>query len=251
MNPSVRSCWLLLILVLALAPAPATASLPWSLEFEAAMVTASRNDVAIPRDSGTRFSLVDDLKTDDDVAFRLRLGRRLGLRHHLSALYAPLRLHAAGRIDRALMYNGESFAAAVDLSAIYQFNSYRLTWRYDTVRSERLDLGLGVTGKIRDAFIELSDGEITTRKENLGFVPLLHLRFDWRWSGKLSLLLEADALAAPQGRAEDVLLAVAVRPWQQGTLRLGYRLLEGGANVAAVYNFALIQYYVFGWSQRF
>jgi hypothetical protein len=236
------------LLVLFAGPAGA---LPWSLEFEAAMVNASRNDIAIPGDGGTRFSLVDDLDTDDDVAFRVRLGRGLGERHHLSALYAPLRLHASGRTDFAIDFNGETFAPEADLAAVYTFNSYRLTWRYDTVRSESLDLGLGLTGKVRDAYVELSDGSTTTRKEDLGFVPLVHLRLDWRWSSKLGLLLEADALAAPQGRAEDALLALAVNPWRQGTLRLGYRVLEGGADVDDVYSFALIHYYVIGWSQRF
>lgn len=215
------------------------------------MVQASRNDVGIPGDGGTRFSLVDDLDTDDDVAFRVRLGRRLGDRHHLSALYAPLRLHAAGRPDFAIDFDGETFAAGAALDATYQFNSYRLTWRYDLVQERRLDLGLGLTAKVRDAFIELGDGQTVARKDDLGFVPLLHLRLGWRLTGKIGLELEADALAAPQGRAEDALLAIALRPWRQGTLRLGYRLLEGGADGDAVYNFALIHYLVFGWSQRF
>ena len=50
---------------------------------------------------------------------------------------------------------------------------------------------------------------------------------------------------------EAVLAALAVRPWGAGTFRLGYRFLEGGADVDDVYNFAFIHYYVFGWSQRF
>jgi hypothetical protein len=44
----------------------------------------------------------------------------------------------------------------------------------------------------------------------------------------------------PQGRAEDVMLAL---PWDVGeaiTLRAGYRMLEGGADNDEVYNFAWI-----------
>lgn len=235
------------------APPPAAAQTPWNLDLEAAMVTATSNDVGIPGDTGTRFSLTDDLDTDDDVAFRVRLGRRLGERHHLSVLYAPLQLSADGAVDFPIDYNGERFAAGRDLEATWTFDSYRLTWRYDLARSERVDFGLGVTAKVRDAYIELSDGETTTRKDDLGFVPLLHLRLDWRWSDKLGLLLEGDALASPtgEGRAEDVLLALTVRPWRSGSFRVGYRLLEGGADVQEVYNFALLQYAIFGWSQRF
>jgi len=245
-------CSLVLPWVLFSCMAPSMASaLPWSLDLEAAMVTASRNDLQIPGDTGTRFSLVDDLDTDDDVAFRVRLGRSLGERHHLFALYAPLRLHASGQTGFAIDYNGEAFAPEADLTAAYTFNSYRLTWRYDALRTDRFDLGLGLTGKVRDASIELSDGVTTTSKDNVGFVPLVHLRLDWRWTGKLGLVLEADALAAPQGRAEDALIALALQPWRQGTLRLGYRVLEGGSDGDEVYSFALIHYLVFGWSQRF
>lgn len=244
--------WLGALALLASAAGVGGASAPpWSLDFEAAMVTATRNDVGIPGTTGTRFSLVDDLATDDDVAFRVRLSRALGSRHNLSVLYAPLRLHAQGQTGFPIDFNEASFAADADLKATYKFNSYRLTWRYEMVRGQRLDFGLGLTGKIRDAFVELGDGTITTRKENVGFVPLVHLRLDWRWTAKLGLILEADALAAPQGRAEDALLAIVVRPWHQGTMRLGYRVLEGGADVDDVYSFALIHYYVFGWSHRF
>jgi hypothetical protein len=250
-SPTLKHPVLSCVLALCLVATGGATALPWSLDLEAAMVQASRNDVGIPGDSGTRFSLVDDLTTDDDVAFRIRLGRRLGDRQRLAVLYAPLRLYAAGQPGFAIDFNGESFASDADLSAVYQFNSYRLTWSYDLVQDRNVDLALGLTGKVRDAFIELSDGETTARKDDLGFVPLLHLRLAWRWTGKISLEFEADALAAPQGRAEDVLAALALRPWQQGTLRLGYRLLEGGGDGDAVHNFAMIHYLVFGWSQRF
>ena len=49
-----------------------------------------------------------------------------------------------------------------------------------------------------------------------------------------------DALAAPQGRAEDVLLAPYVDLSERVRFRIGYRLLEGGADNDEVYNFALV-----------
>jgi len=57
------------------------------------------------------------------------------------------------------------------------------------------------------------------------------------------LLLDGDALVGPNGgRAEDVLLAAQWRV-REGTLaRIGYRILEGGADVDSVYNFALVHY---------
>jgi hypothetical protein len=59
---------------------------------------------------------------------------------------------------------------------------------------------------------------------------------------KFGLLLEGDALGAPQGRAEDVLLAGTYSLSDHILLRIGYRILEGGADNDEVYNFALIHY---------
>lgn len=241
----------LLATMLLIAAGPATAQKPWTLEAEAAMVQPTRNDVRIPGDSGTEFSLTDDLSPDDDVAFRVRLGRQIGERSHVSLLYAPLVLHSEGTPGFAIDYDGVTFAEGAKLESTYKFNSYRATWRYDLARSDDLSFGLGLTGKVRDAYIELTDGSVTTRKDNVGFVPLIHFRLAWNWGDTLGLLVEGDALAAPQGRAEDVLAALVLRPRSSSSFRLGYRILEGGADNDEVYSFALINYYTFGWVQRF
>ena len=232
---------------------PAGAAGPWCIDLEAAMVTAESNDVAIPNQTGTRLSLTSDLTTDDDVAFRIGLGHRIGQRNRITVLYAPLRLYARGAVDFPIDFNGESFAADEDLRAVSQYNNYRLSWTYDLVQYDNLELGLGLTANVRDAYIELSDATTTSRYDDLGFVPLLNLRFDWRWHRKLGLLIEADGAVAPggKGRAEDVLLALTIRPWGQGTFRLGYRFREGGVDIADIYSFAYISSYVFGWRQQF
>ena len=67
-----------------------------------------------------------------------------------------------------------------------------------------------------------------------------------RFGPKFSLLLDVDALAAPQGRAEDVLLAALFRISPALTLKAGYRFVEGGADNDAVYNFTLIHYAAVG-----
>ena len=69
---------------------------------------------------------------------------------------------------------------------------------------------------------------------------------EWFVKERLTILLRGDALAAPQGRAEDVLLAAQLYPNEAITLRLGYRILEGGANNDEVYNFSLVHYAVIG-----
>ena len=83
-------------------------------------------------------------------------------------------------------------------------------------------------------------------KTNTGFVPLVNFLAEWRPSKRLRFILEGDALAGPQGRAEDVLLALRYSLGERVGVKIGYRLLEGGADVDQVYNFTLINYAVLG-----
>jgi hypothetical protein len=213
---------------------------------EAGAVATSRNDVRIPGSGGTELSLSDELSSPAAPAFRVRAGVRLAERHLITALYAPLQLEARGTAARELAFAGQTFTAGTPLYAVYRFDSYRLTYRYSFLREPRGELAAGFTGKIRDAEVSLY-GNGVGRKTNTGFVPLLNIHAEWRpGGGEWGLLLDADALAAPQGRAEDVLLAVtwAVRP--DVVLRLGYRMLEGGADNDEVYSFAWLHYAVVG-----
>jgi hypothetical protein len=220
----------------------------WFLDVEGGWVWCTKNDVRIPGDTGTPFSLSDDFTIESKFAFRLRLGYQLHPRHSLSVLYAPLSLNAEGSIDKDIFFNGLTFPANASLQGLYRFNSYRLTYRFELVSSERWQVGIGLTAKIRDAEIKVEDATQSSSKPDLGFVPLLHFRVKWAFSDKMGLLLEGDAAASPggQGRAEDILLALLYNPSRNVAIKVGYRILEGGADVEEVYNFALLQYLIGG-----
>jgi len=212
----------------------------------ASIGSASVNVVRIPGQGGTRFSLVNDLEATAEPEFRLRVGYRIAERHLITALSAPLQLEASGELDRDVTFQGETFAAGEPVLATFRFDSYRLTYRFSFVRNDEWDLAAGVTGKIRDAAISLY-GARAASKTNTGFVPLFNLHAQWRpGGGVFGVVLDADALAAPQGRAEDVTLALAWDVDEAITLRAGYRMLEGGADNEEVYNFAWIHYGVVG-----
>jgi hypothetical protein len=132
------------------------------------------------------------------------------------------------------------------LLAVYRFDSYRLTYRYSFVMNRSFDLAAGATAKIRDAEISLNGAE-TSSKSNTGFVPLLSVHVEWRpGDGPLGLLFDVDALAAPQGRAEDILLAAMWTVREGVAIYAGYRTLEGGADNDEVYTFAWFHYAVAG-----
>lgn len=229
---------------------PAAADGP-EADFEVGVVAASSNSVRIPGAGGTRLSLVDELRTGAAPFFRLRAGYRFAERHYVTALYAPLAVTARGELEREVFFAGETFAAGSSVLAVYRFDSYRLTYRYELVRRETFDLAVGLTGKLRDAEVSLYGPEVA-RKTNTGFVPLVNLHLSWRpQGGRFGLVFDADALAAPQGRAEDLLLAGTWAVREGLTLRAGYRTVEGGSNVDEVYSFAWLHYGVVGAELRF
>jgi hypothetical protein len=213
-----------------------------AVDFETGVVITGYNNVRIPGDQGTLFSLNEDLNASPELFYRIRISYTIGNRHTLSALYAPLTNDYSGRVSNDINFAGEVFPSNTDLYGKYKFNSYRLTYRYELVRKPMIEFGLGFTVKIRDAGIALSAPGLEAEKANVGFVPIINFRLFWHLHEKLGVLLEGDALAAPQGRAEDVLFAATYRLSDRIGFKAGYRLLEGGADNDEVYNFALFHY---------
>jgi hypothetical protein len=141
-----------------------------------------------------------------------------------------------------IFFEGVTFPANTDLTGTYKFNSYRFTYRYEIVLKPKFEFGLGFTAKIRDAKIAMASADLESEKTNVGFVPIINFRMFWKLDEKFGILLDGDALAAPQGRAEDILIAATYRVSDRFGLKAGYRILEGGADNDEVYNFALFNY---------
>lgn len=222
-----------------------------TIDVETGLVFTGYNNVRIPGDMGTYFSLKNDLKTKTQICYRLRASYTIKSRHTLSLLYAPLQTKSEGSVANDIFFEGVLFPAGTELAGTYKFNSYRLTYRYDLVQKSKIEFGLGFTAKIRDAKISLSSTDLYSEKTNVGFVPILNFRLLWKVDDKLGLLLDGDALAATQGRAEDVLIAATYKHSNNFSIRAGYRILEGGADNEEVYNFALFHYAAVGLSYTF
>jgi len=215
----------------------------WDFNIEGGIVLPGYNDVQIPNtEDGTRFSLKNDLKIDNKIYYRFRLSYSLGKKSALSLLYAPLTVKAKGVLKKPIDFNGTHFNTGTPVKGLYRFNSYRLTYKYRLVGKPKIKIWVGFTAKIRDAEVKIEDGSKISSKTNVGFVPLLHLDIEWLWGRHLGLLFEADALAAKQGRAEDVSTAIFYKTGKNIKLKFGYRFVEGGADVEEVYNFAMLNY---------
>lgn len=228
-----------------------TASGQVLLDAETGMTSTGYNDIRIPGTNGTDISFTNDLSTEPAFFYRLRAGYTFNGSHTLVALVAPLKLKAYGTLGYLVSFAGTDFSSGTPLTGTYVFNSYRFTYRYGFIDDEHLYLGAGLTGKIRDASIQLEGGGRSARKTNLGFVPLINFYFDWQPLEHWGLIVEGDALAAPQGRAEDVFAGIYFYADRFLHIKAGYRVLEGGADNDEVYNFTLVHYAVIGGIVRF
>ncbi|HAR41789.1 MAG TPA: hypothetical protein DCS07_04045 [Bdellovibrionales bacterium] len=213
-----------------------------SVELEGQVLWQGRNDAAIPGDTGTRFSLREILKSST-AGFRLEASYPLSERSQLRGVFAPLTIQDSGTLLSPVSFQGSSFNTTEPIETIFKFNSYRLTYRYRFIQNDDWTLFAGLTAKVRDAKISLRQGSAFQEKANLGFVPLLYCAAAYHFNTDWQAELEFDALAAPQGRAEDLRLALRKNFSVRGlSAALGYRILEGGADNKTVFTFALFHY---------
>jgi hypothetical protein len=216
--------------------------LRWSLNVDGGAAWQSRNDVQIPNDSGTRFSLADIAGSGPLPFYRLELNYKWKPRHGFRFLYAPFEYTKTGTLDKDVFFVDQTFNAGEPTEATYRFNSYRATYRYLWHDGKQWQWHVGFTAKIRDAEIALKQEGKSAKDSNVGIVPLINLYGEYAFARRWRFIVDFDGLAAPQGRAVDLGLLVhydVAKRWYVGG---GYRTLEGGADNDEVYNFAWIHY---------
>jgi hypothetical protein len=213
------------------------------LDIEGGLVFGTNyNKVRIPNKGGTLVNLAKQLEINPKAFYRIRGGYTFGKRHNISALYAPLTVRYNGSFREDVNFNGILFTTSQHTTVFYKFNSYRLTYRYDFISNARWTLGAGITGKIRDADVRFKNESNDTHFDNVGFVPLINFYASYKPSYRWNVILEGDALAAKAGRAEDIFAGVAYQVNPKLGIKLGYRVVEGGADTDEIYNFNWINY---------
>src|SRR5574344_3042143 len=88
---------------------PLTVKAQAIVNLETGAVFNGYNDVRIPGDNGTRFSLTDDLESRNEMFFRLKASYVLNKRHTFSILYAPLETKSKGTVPTDILYEGTTF----------------------------------------------------------------------------------------------------------------------------------------------
>ena len=146
-------------------------------DVETGIVSTGYNDVRIPNNGGTFFSLKDDLNPKSKLFYRLRASYTLKSRVTISLLYAPLEMVSNGSLTKDIIFRNDTFTANNNINAVYKFNSYRLTTRVNIINQPKIIFGLGFTAKVRDAKISLSNSFISTEETSVGMVPIINFYF--------------------------------------------------------------------------
>lgn len=211
---------------------------PVFVEVEGGALWQNRNDVRIPGDGGTRFSISDLIGEGPYAVGRVTADWDLDPRHSLRAVIAPIETDGSGQLDGPVDFDGQTFAAGVPTDASYRFNSYRLGYRYTFLHTEHWRLRVGGTAFVRDAKIELRQGNQSASDSNVGFVPLANFAAEYYPARDWRLVAELDAAAASQGRAFDFSLKAHYDITDGVSASVGYRTIEGGADNDDVFTFA-------------
>lgn len=221
------------------------------IEVEGGPTWLARNDVQIPNEEGTRFSLADLIGAGPTPLVRLEAAWNITDRHSVRAVYAPVIIEASGTPDRDIRFAGSLFGPGQAIDAAYQFTSYRATYRYRIFQGDTWTWRLGATAFVRDARIALAQEGTEAEDTDVGLVPLAHLNGEARLGERWTLVLDLDITAAPQGRAIDFGGRVRYALSDRWTVGAGYRTIEGGADVERVFNFAWLNAAVLSAGVRF
>ncbi len=210
------------------------------LTFEAGGVSNPYNRAAIPGDDGTPFDLSKSFR-GQNFYHRISFAQKFN-RHGVRLLYAPLKITGNANFGKDITFMGEKFARGNKTDAEYQFNSYRASYFYQIDEEGPWQTRIGVTAKIRNAKTKLSQNGVSKTKKNTGLVPLFYLYSKYEWENGISMTLDFDGWAAPQGRAFDVGLMAGYAVVKNVDFNIGYRVLEGGVDNDKVYNFSRLEY---------
>ena len=205
-----------------------------SLQLEIGLVHQTKNETRVPGDTGTTINFGDFNKSLQPY-FRIEGKHNFGKKHSLRFVYAPLSIESTGSLATAVNFNNTAFSANQDITFDYTFNSYRLGYAYSLISDRDEVLQLGLTAKIRDAKVKLTQGSTSSTYENTGFVPLIYASYFSEFGDNWFIYSDIDIIVASQGRAIDFTFKIRKNFSKDIYMSLGGRTLEGGADNSKVY----------------
>ena len=123
-------------------------------------------------------------------------------RHTVTLLFQPLTLETQTRVpadvSAGIQIDDVVFPAGTALDLKYGFDFWRLSYLFSFIKTERFDVGAGLSLQLRNASIvfENIDGSGRTVNQNLGPVPIIKLKAQYRAPTGYFVGLEADGFYA-------------------------------------------------------
>lgn len=208
---------------------------------EGGLIWQHRNDVKITPQAGTYL----EFNEFDEGPFphtRLEVKHPISKKSTVRLIYAPFSISVTGGSTESVVFNGETFSANTPLTIDYTFNSYRASYLYRLWDKSGSFFDIGITGKIRQADIQFTQGATSNKYENVGFVPLFHIATQLNIASHLDFYSDFDFAAAPQGQAFDLALKLRYKFSDGFKAGLGLRSLEGGADNDKVFTWSWFNY---------
>lgn len=207
-------------------------------------------------ESGTVFDYVKYGGQEILFSFsRYSLDVDLGKRNTVTFLYQPLTLETKTKIPAdftgGVTVEDVVFPAGTGLNLKYGFDFWRLSYMFNIFNSDRFLFGAGVSLQLRNASIvfESTDGSGITVNQNLGPVPILKLKAEYRLPCGFFFGGEVDGFYASsaffngadfefKGWIYDAALRFGKEMNPATDLFLSVRLLGGGAQGTSRYEAA-------------
>lgn len=180
----------------------------------------------------------------NNLFFFARIAAELEIfrRHTFIFLYQPIDLRTEQVLSRDLSIDQLTFPSGTPVNFRYGFDFYRFNYQFDFFRSRRHELAIGVGLQIRNAVISFTSADGTLRRFNndIGVVPLLHLRARTTFQNSVFIGTEIDGLYARgrvitgslyefEGAILDASLRVGLSVTSFMETFLNLRYLGGGA----------------------
>ena len=172
--------------------------------FNPAISTTLRVDGAspgggLPGVPGTVLSGEKDLGLDDrNPQGRIEIMFRLRERNRLRVDYFESNRRGDHVISRPILFGNESFLINDRVTSSVQWRQFGLTYTFSVLRTDRLELGLGLGVDFVEAEAR---GEVTARQlrqevSGAGAFPTLPLDFTWRISRRFAVVARGQYLRA-------------------------------------------------------
>jgi hypothetical protein len=215
----------------------------WMVQLEVDPAQTTSNTLQRPNNSTTTRFDIADFTGENTTLGRLSLAQRIDWGRTGAELrldIVPFQQSGTRVPTTTIRYNGTTFEAGVPLSALYQFNTYRLTYDVPLFAGVAPDFWifrLGGTLAIRDAQTRLQQPGLRTNYVNYGPVPLLYAYSAWRLTDAWRVESDLDGFPAPGGGGLiDTSARVVWAASPHASVFLGLRYQAGGAAQDTFFN---------------